>query len=213
MHYTRTAVACGLLFASTGALADQWYVAGNLGVTSQGDQTITIGGSDFIGIGEASFDQGFNGGGAFGYIFSERWRLEGDIQYVTTPIDVADVPGLGEFTSGDFSSLGLGINGYFQFPLLNEFTTAYVGAGVTWLQEVDIDFADMNGESSYSTDDIAYQFIVGMRFDVDDRWYGMADVRYLTASDLSLEGEAGAPGTITADYEPLTLTFGIGYRF
>ena len=52
-----------------------------------------------------------------------------------------------------------------------------------------------------------------MRFDVDDRWYGMADVRYLTASDLSLEGEAGAPGTITADYEPLTLTFGIGYRF
>jgi len=59
----------------------------------------------------------------------------------------------GSLPSGNYASTGVALNGLYSFNLFGrEEVRTYVGLGVAWLTEVDIDFEQGGEEVSYSGD-------------------------------------------------------------
>jgi opacity protein-like surface antigen len=172
----------------------------------------SLGGSTIDADGK--YDVGFLAGAATGYDFG-RWRLEGELVYRTNGTDRLSgarlPPGA---DGGDLSSLGVGVNALLEFDLLGSpAITSHVGAGLVYLQEIDIDLDSPTGELSYSDADWAFQLLAGARYRISDAWSINAEVRYLTASDLTLKGEGAAAGSIDLDYDHTSVILGLEYRF
>ncbi len=205
----------GTLLAATSAQAEgPWYATAKFAYNTLDDQGIEYTALGNTTTGNVEFDGGFAAGAAAGYRFNDSWRLEGEFMYRTSELDRADVTDLGTFTDGDYSSVAIGVNGLYDFNLFgSDKTRAYVGAGIAWLQEIDIDFEEGGVESSYSGDDFGFQVMLGARYDMNERWFLETDVRYFFASDIDMTAEGNAIGQVTADYEPLSITAGIGWRF
>lgn len=205
------ALALSLLTAVPAAHAEGTYVNLIGGLGWLGDTDIALdGGQEARG----KFDAGFAGGASVGYAW-ENWRLEGELLYQTNDTDRASGPGLPEGAdAGDFSSLAVGANAIYEFDLIGSpQARTYVGAGVVWLQEVDLDFDAPDGELSYSADDWGYQIFAGARYRFGEHWQVTAELRYLDAGSVSLDGEGAAPGRIKADYQRTSVLVGLGYRF
>ena len=176
-----------------------------------------LGGTDLdsgtLGNGDADFDAGFGAGGAVGYDFG-AWRLEGEMMYRTNDVDSVDGTVFDGVDDGDFSSLALALNGRYEFNLLGRpEITSYVGAGLTWFQEIDIDFEDATFERSYSGDGFGIQLMAGARYQLGRNWGVFTELRHLMANDLELEGEGAATGEFDADYQHTMLLIGVDYQF
>ncbi len=213
---TLTIVATGL--ASMPAVADEgqrWYATANVGLGMLSDDTLTYNDGSTAQSVNASYEASFAGGGTIGYRFGNRWSLEGELTYRRNELDPVDVPGLGSFTGGDFASLGFGLNALYRFDIGNSGNwSAYVGPGVVYLQEIDIDFdADGQQEVSFESDDTAFQVKFGTRYDFSSRWFAEAGATYLTASGVRMELPADSSQTIESDYNHWTISAGIGFRF
>lgn len=209
-----TVLAGASLSAAVAQAEGDWYATAKFAYNTLDDQDIeyTVDGSTVNG--RADFDGGFAAGATGGYRFNDNWRLEGEFMYRTNDLDTASVPGIGTFTDGDYSSVAIGVNGLYDFNLFGtEKARAYAGAGVAWLQEIDIDFEEGGVESSYSGDDFGFQVMLGARYDMSERWFLETDIRYFFASDIDMSGEDNAVGSVAADYEPLSVTAGIGWKF
>jgi len=209
-----TLLASASFFAADARAEGDWYATAKFAYNTLDDQDIEYTAAGNTGNGTAEFDGGFAAGATGGYRFNDNWRLEGEVLYRTNDLDTVDIPGVGTFTDGDYSSVAIGVNGLYDFNLFgSDKTRAYVGAGVAWLQEIDIDFEENGVESSYSGDDIGFQVMLGARYDLSERWFLETDVRYFFASDIDMSAEDDAVGTVVADYEPLSVTAGIGWKF
>ncbi len=203
----------GLLCGAAQA-EENWYASAKLGFNTLGDQTVSYAGPGGSSSGNAEFDGGFAAGGAVGYKFGNNWRLEGEVLYRTSELDTADISGLGTFTEGDYSSVAIAVNGLYDFDLFgNEKIKTYVGGGIGWLQEIDIDFEQNGVEQSFSTDDIGFQAMFGARYELGENWFIDAEARYFYASDVEMTAEDNAIGRVTADYDPLTLAVSVGLVF
>lgn len=55
--------------------------------------------------------------------------------------------------------------------------------------------------------------LAGARYEVGERWFVDAGVRYLTVGEVELDGEDATDGRIKADYEPWAATFSVGWQF
>ena len=198
----------------TSSFADSnWYAQATFGPNLLGDQSITYTDPVIATSASSSFDTGFIAGGAVGYRYDNQWRSEVEIQYRTSPLDNVDIPGVGSFSEGDYSSLMLGLNASYDFETAGiEQLSWFAGAGIAWIQEVDIDFESTAGEQSYSADDLGFQLMLGARYDLTDNWYLVSDLRYLSVSSIDMAGE-GVSGTVTADYDPVAINFGFGFSF
>ncbi len=211
---TATLLGWALLAAADAAAEGPWYATAKFAYSTLDDQGIEYTAAGNTTNGTAEFDGGFVAGAAGGYRFNDNWRLEGEFMYRTSEIDRAEIPGVGSFTDGDYSSVAIGVNGLYDFNLFgSDKARAYVGAGVAWLQEIDIDFEEGGVENSYSGDDFGFQVMLGARYDMSERWFLETDVRYFFASDIDMSAEGDAVGNVTADYEPLSITAGFGWRF
>jgi len=163
---------------------------------------------------KGEFDGGFAGGASIGYAW-DNWRVEGELLYQTNDTDKLSGPGLPDGAdAGDFSSLAVSANAIYEFDLLGSPNArTYVGAGLVWLQEVDLDFDSPDGELSYSGDDWGYQIFAGARYRFGEHWQATAEIRYLDSGSVTLDGEGAAPGRIKADYQRTSILVGLGYRF
>ena len=87
----------------------------------------------------------------------------------------------------------------------------YVGAGLIWVEEVDIDLESDGNELSYSSGgDSGYQAFVGVNYQLNSQWQVQFEGRYSSITDIQLSGEGDVTGSITnLDYEPLTLQVGM----
>lgn len=159
-------------------------------------------------------DTGWASGLALGYDFG-RWRLEGEMLYRTNEIDQFKGEGLpADAAPGDFSSLGIAANALYEGSLFgSRRVSGYLGAGVVWFEEVDMDFTGPAGEFSYSSDDWGVQVFAGATYWLTDRWSLNAEVRHLFGGSVDLSGEGPATGRVEADYDHSLLLLGIGYRF
>lgn len=201
------------LLAATTAAADPQrggYAKALGGLGTLGSTGLDSSGQDA----KLDFDAGFGAGIAGGFDFG-RLRLEGEYLYQTNDTDSLSGTGLPAGSEpGDFSSVAVSGSVIAEFNLLqSDRAISYLGAGVVWLQEVDLDFETSAGELSYSNDAIAYQILAGVEYRLNPRWTAGAELRYLSAGEVTLDGEGNATGSIKADYERTSLLFSIGYRF
>ena len=191
-----------------------WYAAGILGAGFMSDQTLALSGPGGSDSARASFDTGLLTGAAIGYAFNPRWRVEAEFIYQSVEHDGVDLAGGGSLPSGNYASTALALNGLYSFNAFgSEKVRTYVGAGVAWLTEVDIDFESGGTETSYSGDGVGLQLLAGARYDVGERLFVDAGLRYLTAGEVDMDGEGSSPGRIKADYDPWAVTVAVGWRF
>lgn len=200
------------------AVADddnRWYATANIGLGTLGDSTLSFSDGSTTNTAEASYDASFAGGGTFGYQFTNGWSLEGELMYRRNDLEAVDLAGLGSFSGGDFASLGLGVNALYRFNFGDSGKwSGYIGPGVVWFQEIDIDFdSDGQQEISFEGDDTGLQLKFGARYDFSDRWFAEAGATYLAASGVTMELPEDSAQTLESDYDHWTVSAGIGFRF
>lgn len=195
--------------------AERFYASASIGAGSLSSATLTF--SDGVNTSTANgkYEASFAGGGAIGYRFDNGWNLEGELMYRRNELDPVSLAGLGDFDGGDFASLGFGLNALYRFNIGSSGKLqGYAGPGIVYFQEIDIDFDNGDQqEISFESDDTAWQFKLGGRYDFSERWFVDAAATYLMASGVRMELPADPAQTIESDYDHLTLSFGVGWRF
>lgn len=162
--------------------------------------------------GSTSFDPGIGFGGAFGYRYGNGWAAELAWDYRRHGLKRLG----GSSVDGDFASNTFFLNGYYRFAKWGV-VRPFVGAGVGWAQEVDIDIKRNGRALSYSrSGGVAFQGILGGEVDLSANWSLVGDVRAMGVSSGSFKAEdAGAGGRISSDpsYRPVSINLGLSYRF
>ncbi len=208
--------AAAAVFMTNVAEADEqrWYATADIGIGFLGSEDLNYRDATTDVTAEGDFDPSFAGGATLGYRLNEDWRIEGELMYRRNDLSDVTLPGLGTFGEGDFASLGIGASALRDFDLFGSpKVRSYVGAGIVYLQEIDIDFEAAGVETSFESDDIAFQLQAGARYELGDRLFLTAGIRYLIASGVEMEFPADTSRVVEADYSPLTITAGIGWRF
>lgn len=200
-----------LALASPRARADDGlYATALAGLTRQGDTTLAFSGVGAPQSRPVSLDGGLAAGGALGWASGTGWRIEGEFLYQSVDAGTPGFAPPGPQGAGDnFASTAFGLNVLYDVDLLGSARAkTYIGLGYARLTEVDIDI----GPASYSGDGDGWQLLFGARYDLGERAFLDAGVRYLDAGTVVLDAEAGS-GRIEADYAPWAVTVGLGWRF
>jgi opacity protein-like surface antigen len=122
-----------------------------------------------------SFDPGFNIGGALGYDMG-RFRVEGEIRYHSVDIDT--VNGVSSPISADLSALTFMANGYYDVEMKGSPLTPYLGVGLGLVSsEITA------GAFSADEEDLGYQFMLGLGYDVSKTAMLTAEYRYFGIVD------------------------------
>ncbi|MCA3071053.1 MAG: porin family protein [Rhodocyclaceae bacterium] len=162
--------------------------------------------------GDTSFDTGVGFGGAFGYRYGNGWAAE-----VAWDFRRHGVKKIGTSSvDGDFASNTFFVNGYYRFAKWGDIRP-FVGAGLGWTQEIDIDIKRNGRELSYSRSGAAaVQVMFGGEWDLSPKWSLVGDVRLMRVSTGTFDAEdAAAGGRISGDikYRPVSINLGVTYRF
>ena len=200
------------------AVADddrRFYASADVGIGTLGSQTLEYDDGNNLTSVNTDFDASFTGGGLFGYRVNNRWSIEGGITYRRNEFEDVDVPGLGSFSEGDFASLSYAVSALYHFNIgeSGKFS-GYAGPGLVYVQEIDIDFeTDSGDELEFDTDDAGWQFKLGGRYDLSDRWFADASATYMAADGIKMRGTADNSQTISSDYNHWKFAVGVGWRF
>jgi opacity protein-like surface antigen len=186
------------------------YAIAFTGLANQSDQTLAFSGVGTPQSRRVVLDSGFLGGGALGWAFGNGWRVEGEFVYQSVDTGTAGFAAPGPHGAGDnFASTSAAVNLLYDVDLFgSEKAKTYVGLGYARLTEVDIDI----GTSSYSGDGDGFQVLFGARYDLGERAFLDAGVRWLDVGKVTLDAETGT-GRIESDYAPWAVTVGLGWRF
>lgn len=165
----------------------------------------------------AEFGSGLGLGGDFGWRYGNGWAAEVEWNYRRHPLDTLRQGSTSLSRDGDFASNTLLINGLRRFAGTGAWTP-YVGAGIGWVQEIDIDLTPSAGgsERGYSASNkVAFQLIAGAEYALTPRWSLTGDARWLRVGTVRLNNEAGNPGGSAGPltYNPFSLQVGARYRF
>jgi opacity protein-like surface antigen len=191
-----------------------WYATALVGASFMSDQSVRFPDIEPAQSGEASLSSGLLTGAAVGRAFSPSFRAEAEFVYQAVDHDGVELNDGGSLPSGNFASTGFALNGLYSFNAFGrEEIRTYIGLGVAWLTEVDIDFEQGGQELSYSGDGFGLQLLAGARYEIGERWFLDAGLRYLNAGEVTMDGEGAATGRVRADYEPWSASLGIGWRF
>lgn len=220
MHLPYPLIAAAALLAAPPLHAQDraWYASALLGGATQSSQSLAFDGAGGSAAGQARYQAGLVSGAAIGRSFGTGWRVEGEFTYQSTDLDGAPfgTPGSpGPAGQGNHAATTLALN------LLREFdlggrpgVRSYIGLGLVRLTEVDIDFEPAGQpEQSFSGAGTGWQWLAGARYDLGDRWFVDAGLRWLSTPRLRMDGEGGTSGRIDARLRPWGLTAGVGWRF
>ncbi len=215
MFFIRIYLVVGLALVSHFCLAEQgnWYVKpyGGLSQLSDTDGDRVDGTTQPVDI---SLDTGFVAGLGVGYRYNTRWAAELAWEYRTNDSETTFVDGT-RFDDGNYASNVFYLNGYYYLTPRGAWQP-YLGAGIGWVQEIDIDLEGLGPEQSFSGDgDVSLQVFAGVSYEVNANWSINLEARYATLSGVDLDAESGgALGSIEdLDYEPFSLLAGLTYRF
>lgn len=196
---------------ATGFHATVYLQASRLGSTS-------LAATGVAGLGpalQASFDLGRGFGGDIGYRYGNGWSAEVEWNYRRHGLKSLH-GGLGNADHrGDFASNTLFINGLRRFPGAAGTRTPYVGAGLGWVQEIDLDVVADGQERGFSkSGKPALQLIGGVVWPLGPGWSLTTDLRWLRVGGVALSAEEGPAGRISAPrYNPLSVQVGLRRSF
>ena len=204
-------------FASQNGFAEDagWSVVPYVGSSLIGDQSGVIEGAQDISDGplEVQLDDGFVAGLGLRYDYKNSpWSAEFSWEYrsndsSTTASDGTELPG------GNYASNIFAINGRYAFSRKGA-VTPWLGSGLMYVQEIDLDSENVDGERSFSSSGaIGLQFMAGIDYSLSSRFYLSSELRYSSITGIDLDEEGGVGRIANLDYQPLTLGVGVGFRF
>lgn len=198
------------------ALADQsrWYLSAHTGLSQLSDtngQTTDV--SSVDGNATVDLNSGFLAGMAIGYQYNKNWAAEIAWEYRTNDSETILADGT-VFNEGNYASNIFFVNGIYTFAR-DSVWEPYVGFGLGWVQEIDLDLEDENGEISFSGNgNVGAQLLAGMSYRYSEDWSLYGELRYSNFGKNDLDGEGIASGEIRdLEYTPLTFELGVSYRF
>jgi len=205
------------LVTSSNILANDpgsWELRPYFGLSQMSDinaSTLSVGSQN--GTADIQLDSGFTAGFGVAYNYSEKIAAEIAWEYRSNDSQTTLADGQ-NFDEGNYASNIFFINGIYSLQQNGKWTP-YLGAGLTWIQEVDIDLESNGTEISYSGDgDVGLQVFAGAKYAINPQWSIHGELRYGSNSGIELEGEEGAVGSFTdLDYQPLTVQVGLNYKF
>ncbi len=195
-----------LLPSAAWAQGSGWYVAGGLGASFPND--VDIGATV-----TAELDTGILGtaavgayGGAFG-----NFRVEGELVYNTNDFKSLSASGVGSVSAGgDVSTLGLMVNGYYDFET-NSKWKPFIGGGIGGAS-VSINSLSVMGIVGADDDAwaFAYQVKVGVAYEFTQALAGTLGYRFFATEDadfVDLAGDAFSADGIEAHIVELGMRF------
>lgn len=214
MSSIRTFTAIGLLSLSLGAHASDaaWYLKPSFGFSSLSDTTGTRIAGTTQAI-EVSADSGISTGIALGYRVNDR--LSGELAWEYRRNDTSTQYADGTFfPEGDYASNVIFLNGVWKFDRAGRWQP-YLGAGLGFVQEIDLDLELAGAEQSFSeSGDFGFQVFGGIDYSLGEQWKIGAEVRYTNMGTIDLPAEANTTGRIDGlDYDPLTVGLSMTYSF
>ena len=209
------ALILSLMTLPTYAEDGSWFVRPYVGLSQMSNLTATsesVGSAD--GSSDIQLDSGFTAGFGVGYQYNENWAAELAWEYRSNDSEVT-LPDGKIYTDGNYASNIFFISGFYYFKPFSESIKPYIGAGLSWIQEVDIDLEEGGTELSYSGDgDLGFQLFAGIEYTLSDRWALQTELRYGSTGEFDLQGEESTTGKINGlDYEPFTLQVGAKFNF
>lgn len=201
-----------LLTLSSHVIADTpWYVKPIFGLNyldgANGD-TNQLGSTN--GSAEIDLEAGFVAGLGFGRDINDNFSVELNWEYRTAESSVVLADNT-VFPEGNYASNIFFINGIYNLDTIGTWKP-YVGAGLGWVQELDIDLERNGVETSLSGEnEFAPQLFVGANYKIKDEIDLGLELRYSRAGNVELTDEGSSNATFDPDYNPLTLQLGISY--
>jgi outer membrane protein len=216
-------VGAALLASATPVAAvgqGDWLVRGRLvAVAPQDDSGVVfVGGAPLVGS-EVSVDNGYTLDIDFTYMFTDNIGAELLLD-VTSEHDVDSGGTLASIVPGKLASVRVlppSLILQYHFRAGDKFKP-YVGAGLnytTFLNEKASDAASgILGMSDLDLDD-SFGFVLqlGADYQIDDRWYLNADIKYIDLSTTATANSLVGPIRVDVDIDPLLFGVGVGYRF
>lgn len=178
-----------LVFPALSLAATGWYGSVNAGVAFVPDSDVDFTFSDMgSGTGELSYDTGYTVGGALGYMM-DQFRVEGEVSYQSSGIDIFSAYGESESVSGDITALTFLVNGYFDFATGGPWTP-YITAGLGY-SNVEVDSDDDNLFTYQLGVGIGYAMNEKITWDLRYRYLGFEDYEYSEWGDsVSVEASS-----------------------
>lgn len=211
---TQSVILTSLIFASASSMAYQgeYFFRPAFGISSlsntDGDTT-SIGNTD--GRADVELGNGFNAGLGVGYHYTDQIAIELFWEYRSNESETTIADGT-QFTEGNYASNVFFLNGHYYFQSDSNWRP-YLGAGLGWIQEIDIDLESNGVELSYSGDgDITYQAFAGIDYQLNPSISINAELRYQTLSSVDLSEEGGEGSFSGLQYNPITLQLGLTWR-
>jgi outer membrane autotransporter protein len=196
--------------------ATPWYLTAIVGAVNQAGQTPDYRAGGVQAQADASYGFGPLAGAALGYDFGNGWRVEGEFTYQSTDLKGNPFRGsAGPSGNGNQAATALALNVFREFDLLGSPSVrTYAGLGLVYLTETDIDFETSGQpERGFSGSGTGVQFLLGARYDLGQRWFVDAGLRYLLGGTVEMDSENGGPGRIDARFRPWGLAVALGWRF
>ncbi|EJB8349347.1 porin family protein [Vibrio cholerae] len=160
---------------------------------------------------EVELEKGLVLGGAFGYRYNAKIAAEVVWEYRSN--DSETMVGNEFYPDGNYASNTIYLNGLYYFEPWGNLTP-YVGVGVGWIQEIDIDLERNGVETSYSNSgNFSYQGFAGVEYKLSAHWSVHTELRHSGAKSGTLEDEKTRAQFSSLNYKPFTWQLGVSYRF
>lgn len=209
---------CAILLTAattTVAKANDWSIVPYTGLSFMQDQSLNLVGlgGGLGGDADLSLEGGFVAGlSARVHYDDSRWISEFGWEYRSNDATITAEDG-SRLPGGNYASNIFYLNGRYRL-VESQPITPWLGVGLLWTQEVDLDSENTSGERSFSdSGSIGYQLMAGADYDLSEQFYLTGEIRYSTQHGLELSEETGNGAVTEVDYQSLTMSLGVGYRF
>jgi opacity protein-like surface antigen len=191
----------------TTVAADAFYVKPYVGISYMNDVTTTQAPAAVA----VELEKGMVLGAAFGYQYSSQLAAEVSWEYRSN--DSETLVGNQFYPEGNYAANLIFVNGIYTLqPMAG--ITPYVGLGVGWMQEIDIDLERNGVELSYSNSGkFSYQGFIGLRYPLSSTWSLHSELRHAGGKSGLLKDEKTKQPLADLNYKPFTWQFGVTYLF
>lgn len=191
----------------------KFYVKAYGGINIQGGQSFDQEGIATPGAsGDLDLGTSFRSGASIGYFARPNWSVELTYDYLTNSSS-ADFSDGASFSDGDYSSVILFLNNYYHLKEIKGFKP-FLGAGLGFIQEIDVDIENAGVETSFSTrNKLAFQIAAGTDYKITDSIDVFGSLSFISANDLDMESESTGSEIKNINYTPFSLMFGAKYSF